>query len=39
MMAAPPVDAEGLARLASADLLALDDIGAVRVSDWDADHL
>lgn len=38
-LAVPPVDHEGLARLAAAELLALDDIGAVRVSDWDADHL
>jgi DNA replication protein DnaC len=39
MLATPPVDAESLDRLAKTDLLALDDIGAVRVSDWDADHL
>jgi DNA replication protein DnaC len=38
-LAAPPTDTDALARLAAAELLALDDIGAVRVSDWDADHL
>jgi DNA replication protein DnaC len=38
-LAAPPCDDGEIARLASADLLTLDDIGAVRVSDWDADHL
>jgi DNA replication protein DnaC len=38
-LATPPADMDEIARLASADLLTLDDIGAVRVSDWDADHL
>lgn len=38
-LATPPADTGGLTRLACADLLALDDVGAVRVSDWDADHL
>jgi DNA replication protein DnaC len=38
-LATPPADTGQLARLASADLLVLDDVGAVRVSDWDADHL
>lgn len=38
-LATPPADTERIARLASADLLVLDDVGAVRVSDWDADHL
>lgn len=38
-LATPPADFAEIDRLASADLLALDDIGAVRVSDWDADHL
>lgn len=35
----PPVDLEALDKLAAADLLALDDVAAIRVSDWDADHL
>lgn len=34
----PPADFTALDRLTAADLLTLDDIGAVRVSDWDADH-
>ena len=38
-LAAPPADRDEIRRLAEADLLVLDDIGAVRVSDWDADHL
>ena len=38
-LAAPPIDTMRLAGLASAGLLVLDDVGAVRVSDWDADHL
>jgi chromosomal replication initiation ATPase DnaA len=38
-LAAPPADMDEIARLGSVELLALDDIGAVRVSDWDADHL
>jgi DNA replication protein DnaC len=36
---APPVDLDELRKLAQADLLALDDVAAIRVSDWDADHL
>lgn len=36
---APPTDYADIDRLAGADLLALDDIGAVRVSEWDADLL
>lgn len=36
---APPTDYADLDRLATADLLAVDDIGAVRVSEWDADLL
>lgn len=35
----PPVDVAELNKLARADLLALDDVAAIRVSDWDADHL
>jgi DNA replication protein DnaC len=35
----PPVDLEALDKLAAADLLALDDVAAIRVSDWDADLL
>lgn len=35
----PPPDFAEMDRLAAANLLALDDIGAVRVSEWDADHL
>jgi DNA replication protein DnaC len=38
-LATPPADFGEIDRLTSAGLLALDDIGAVRVSDWDADHL
>jgi DNA replication protein DnaC len=38
-LATPPADFAEIDRIASADLLVLDDIGAVRVSDWDADHL
>ena len=38
-LATPPADFAEIDRLASADLLVLDDLGAVRVSDWDADHL
>ena len=38
-LATPPADFAEIDRLTSAGLLALDDIGAVRVSDWDADHL
>ncbi|MGW4791189.1 ATP-binding protein [Nonomuraea sp. NPDC004297] len=34
----PPVDEAALARLAAAGLLAIDDIGSMRVSDWDSDH-
>lgn len=36
---APPVDTVTLDVLADADVMALDDVGSVRVSDWDADHL
>ena len=36
---APPTDQATLDRLAAASILALDDIGAIRVSDWDADNL
>lgn len=36
---APPVDTVTLDVLAGADVMALDDVGSVRVSDWDADHL
>lgn len=35
----PPVDEAALSRLVEADLLELDDLGAIRVSDWDLDHL
>lgn len=35
----PPVDQAALARLAAADLLAIDDIGSMRVSDWDSDNV
>lgn len=38
-LATPPADFAEIDRLTAADLLTLDDIGAVRVSDWDADHL
>ncbi len=36
---APPVDFAMLDALINADLLALDDVAAIRVSDWDAEHL
>lgn len=36
---APPVDERALTELTEASLLALDDIGSIRVSDWDADNL
>lgn len=36
---APPVDEAALDRLAAAGLFAVDDVGSVRVSDWDSDHL
>src|SRR5690606_25220659 len=36
---APPVDEVELDLLREASLLALDDIGSIRVSDWDADNL
>lgn len=35
----PPVDDAALRLLAEAGLLALDDVGSIRVSDWDADKL
>lgn len=35
---APPVDEAALDRLAAADILAIDDIGSMRISDWDSDH-
>lgn len=38
-MVAPPVDETGLDRLADADLLGLDDLGATRLSDWTMEHL
>jgi DNA replication protein DnaC len=36
---APPVDEERLDGLATVDLLAIDDIGSVNVTDWAAAHL
>lgn len=38
-MLVPPVDVAAFDQLVEADLLALDDVAAIRVSDWDADHL
>lgn len=35
----PPLDYAELDRLAMLDLLILDDLGATRISDWDAEHL
>lgn len=35
----PPIDTAAFDYLANADILALDDVGSIRVSDWDADHL
>lgn len=34
----PPVDQGALDRLAAAGLFAVDDVGSVRISDWDSDH-
>lgn len=36
---APPLDDDQVHRWLGADLLALDDLGAQRVSEWDAGHL
>lgn len=36
---APPVDDAALDRLAAADFFAVDDVGSVRVSEWDSDHI
>lgn len=36
---APPIDESAIDQLADADVLAIDDVGSVRISDWDADHL
>jgi DNA replication protein DnaC len=38
-IAAPPTDHERLARLAKVGLLLLDDVGSIRLSDWDLEHL
>ncbi|MFI6510068.1 hypothetical protein ACIBCT_20885 [Streptosporangium sp. NPDC050855] len=35
----PPVNDVAFNDLATVDILALDDLGSIRVSDWDADHL
>lgn len=35
----PPVDVAALDALTEADLVAFDDVAAIRVSDWDVDHL
>ncbi|GAA3550616.1 hypothetical protein GCM10022419_033590 [Nonomuraea rosea] len=35
----PPVDQAALDRLAAAGLLAVDDVGSVRISDWDSDRM
>lgn len=34
----PPVDQTALDRLATAGVLAIDDVGSVRISDWDSDQ-
>lgn len=36
---APPVDWAALDRLAAAALLAIDDVGSVRIGDWDSDQM
>lgn len=36
---APPIDHQALDRLADANLLAIDDVGSVAVSEWDSDHI
>lgn len=36
---APPVDQVALDRLTAAGLLAIDDVGSVRISDWDSDGM
>lgn len=35
----PPVDRAALDRLAAAGLLAIDDVGSVRIGDWDSDQM
>ncbi|MEU4576635.1 ATP-binding protein [Nonomuraea sp. NPDC023979] len=35
----PPVDQPALDRLAAAGFLAIDDIGSVRIGDWDSDRM
>jgi DNA replication protein DnaC len=35
----PPVDQAALDRLSGAGILAVDDVGSVRISDWDSDHM
>jgi DNA replication protein DnaC len=39
MLVAPPVDEERLRRLTRTDLLVIDDIGSVKVTDWSGSHL
>jgi DNA replication protein DnaC len=35
----PPADYPALSRLGTTDLLIMDDLGALRLSDWDREHL
>lgn len=39
LITTPPVDEDAFKALEEASLLALDDVGSIRVSDWDADKL
>jgi DNA replication protein DnaC len=39
LAATPPLDTDALLKLTTAGILVLDDEGAVRISDWDSDHL
>ncbi|MFI6296733.1 ATP-binding protein [Nonomuraea sp. NPDC050790] len=38
-MLTPPMDRAGLDRMSAAGLLAIDDVGSVRISDWDSDGM
>ncbi|YCK35155.1 ATP-binding protein [Actinomadura sp. ATCC 39365] len=38
-LVAPPVDWAALDRLAAAGILAIDDVGSMRIGDWDSDQM